>query len=147
VAPEVLSSKYTNTCDMWSIGVIAYILLCGSPPFYGENEMEIIRRVRRGSFEFDLPAWTTVSTEAKDLIEKLLVLDPSRRLTAEQALHHPWIDSLAPGASVKVCSPAEHDDGDSTGVLARDNRSCYLRGWRKCCDRKFSWLRPYRLGP
>ncbi|KAF4699663.1 hypothetical protein FOZ63_002035 [Perkinsus olseni] len=105
VAPEVLSSKYTNTCDMWSIGVIAYILLCGSPPFYGENEMEIIRRVRRGSFEFDLPAWTTVSTEAKDLIEKLLVLDPSRRLTAEQALHHPWIDSLAPGASVKTISP------------------------------------------
>ncbi|KAF4696080.1 substrate-specific activator of APC-dependent proteolysis, variant 2 [Perkinsus olseni] len=73
VAPEVLSSKYTNTCDMWSIGVIAYILLCGSPPFYGENEME--------------------------------VLDPSRRLTAEQALHHPWIDSLAPGASVKTISP------------------------------------------
>ncbi|KAF4660990.1 substrate-specific activator of APC-dependent proteolysis [Perkinsus olseni] len=73
VAPEVLSSKYTNTCDMWSIGVIAYILLCGSPPFYGENEME--------------------------------VLDPSRRLTAEQALHHPWIDSLAPGANVKTISP------------------------------------------
>ncbi|KAF4712819.1 hypothetical protein FOZ62_028791, partial [Perkinsus olseni] len=106
VAPEVLSSKYTNTCDMWSIGVIAYILLCGSPPFYGENEMEIIRRVRKGSFEFDLPAWTTVSEEAKDLIEKLLLLDPSRRLTAEQALHHPWIDSLVPGANVKTISPA-----------------------------------------
>ncbi|KAF4672612.1 substrate-specific activator of APC-dependent proteolysis [Perkinsus chesapeaki] len=105
VAPEVLAGSYTNTCDMWSIGVITYILLCGSPPFYGKTEADIIRRVREGSFEFDLPPWKTVTDDAKDLIKRLLVLDPSQRLTADQALHHRWIESLAPDARAQAISP------------------------------------------
>ncbi|KAL8426512.1 hypothetical protein Efla_004877 [Eimeria flavescens] len=91
VAPQVLQGKYTYKCDMWSAGVIMYILLCGYPPFHGENDAEILARVKVGRFSFNEQDWKGVSSEAKDLVRKLMAFDPHQRLSAEQALNHPWI--------------------------------------------------------
>lgn len=91
VAPQVLQGKYTYKCDMWSAGVIMYIFLCGYPPFHGENDAEILARVKAGKYTFNEQDWKGVSSEAKDLVRKLMAFDPHQRLSAEQALNHPWI--------------------------------------------------------
>lgn len=91
VAPEVLRKEYTKSCDIWSIGVITYILLCGYPPFYGDDDNQIFSSVRAGQFDFPSPEWDTISEDAKQFICSLLKLDPSKRLTAEEALQHKWI--------------------------------------------------------
>lgn len=96
VAPEVLNaSGYGKEVDMWSIGVITYILLCGFPPFYGDTVPEIFEQIMEANFDYPEEYWGTVSKEAKDFINKLLVVDSDKRLTASDALRHPW---LAPGA-------------------------------------------------
>lgn len=97
ISPEVLTGNYDMSCDMWSAGCILYILLCGYPPFYGDDDQEILRMVKKGVFDFDGEEWDDVSNEAKDLIKKL-VIRPERRLTAEEALKHPWIKHLAKNA-------------------------------------------------
>lgn len=94
VAPEVLKKQYTKSCDMWSIGVIAYILLCGYPPFYGDSDNQIFDSVKAGKFDFPSPEWDTISDDAKDFICCLLKMDASQRLTAGQALNHTWIRAL-----------------------------------------------------
>ncbi|CAN0327889.1 unnamed protein product, partial [Ascophyllum nodosum] len=71
VAPEVLARKYDKTCDLWSIGVITYILLAGYPPFNGESDPEIFASVRHGYFDFPSPGWDSISVEAKDFIRQL----------------------------------------------------------------------------
>ncbi|KAJ3357817.1 ribosomal 40S subunit protein S1B [Entophlyctis luteolus] len=87
VAPEVLRKKgYGKEVDLWSIGVITYILLVGYPPFYDQNNAVLFRLIMTGKFEFDRPWWDNISEEGK-----LLVLDPKLRYTAKQALSHPWI--------------------------------------------------------
>ena len=91
VAPEVLAGKYDHQCDMWSIGVIAYILLCGYPPFNGSNEGRIFRRIMACDYDFREDDWDLVRDEAKDFIKKLLVKDPQKRMTATQALNHIWL--------------------------------------------------------
>jgi calcium-dependent protein kinase len=91
VAPEVLRKEYTKMCDIWSIGVIAYILLCGYPPFYGDSDNQIFECVKAGKFDFPSPEWDTISDSAKEFVCSLLNLDPSKRPTAEQALRHKWI--------------------------------------------------------
>lgn len=97
VAPEIIQQgpgvTYTHIADMWSCGVILYVLLGGYPPFYDEHEPTLFKLIRNGQLRFDDPVWTAVSDSAKDLISKLLVVDPSKRLTAEAALRHPWIDA------------------------------------------------------
>ena len=93
VAPEILSSKpYGKAVDMWSIGVIIFILLGGYPPFSDNNQSRLYKKIKAGQFEFHPDYWTAISSEAKDLITKLLTVDPEKRYSAEQALHHPWID-------------------------------------------------------
>ncbi len=84
---------------MWSAGCILYILLCGYPPFYGDDDQEILRMVKKGDFDFDGEEWDDVSNEAKDLIHKL-VCKPERRFTAEEAIQHPWIKTLAKNSKV-----------------------------------------------
>jgi len=91
VAPEVLKKEYTKSCDVWDIGVITYILLCGYPPFYGDSDNQIFDHVRTGRFSFPSPDWDSISVSAKDFIRCLLRLDPRQRLTASEALMHPWI--------------------------------------------------------
>jgi calcium-dependent protein kinase len=91
VAPEVLNREYTKSCDIWSIGVITYILLCGYPPFYGDTDNQIFDSVRTGRFDFPSPDWDGISDAAKDFISSLLKRDPSKRLSASNALEHQWI--------------------------------------------------------
>lgn len=96
VAPEVLGpEKYDKSCDMWSLGVIMYILLCGYPPFYSQHGMAISpgmkRRIRNGQYEFPAPEWTNVSQAAKDLIRGMLKTDPDERLTIEEVMRNKWI--------------------------------------------------------
>lgn len=78
---------------MWSVGVIIYILLGGYPPFHDENQRNLFKLIKRCEYEFHPEYWSTVSEDAKSLIRSLLTLDPDARLTAKQALEHPWIHS------------------------------------------------------
>ncbi|XAR52161.1 Non-specific serine/threonine protein kinase [Bertholletia excelsa] len=91
VAPEVLHRSYSLEADMWSIGVITYILLCGSRPFWARTESGIFRSVLRADPNFDDSPWPGVSAEAKDFVKRLLNKDHRKRMTAAQALTHPWL--------------------------------------------------------
>ncbi|KAL6906527.1 hypothetical protein ACP4OV_004128 [Aristida adscensionis] len=91
VAPEVLHRSYSTEADMWSIGVITYILLCGSRPFWARTESGIFRSVLRADPNFDDSPWQSVSPEAKDFVKRLLNKDYRKRMTAAQALTHPWL--------------------------------------------------------
>ncbi|CAE8595997.1 unnamed protein product [Polarella glacialis] len=95
VAPQVLQGSYDEKCDIWSCGVIAYILLCGYPPFYGDNDDQILRMVKKGDFQFGDQDWKTVSSQAKDMIRKMLTHDPAKRPSAADMLEHPWIGQSA----------------------------------------------------
>jgi len=94
VAPEVLNREYTKSCDIWSIGVITYILLCGYPPFYGDTDNQIFDSVRTGRFDFPSPDWDGISDSAKDFICSMLKIDPTQRTTAAESLEHPWIQEM-----------------------------------------------------
>jgi len=101
VAPEVLSATgYGQEVDCWSVGVITYLLLCGFPPFYGESLPEVFEQIMKADYDFPEPYWNDISAEAKDLIAKLLVVDPKDRYTPTQALQHPWIQNG--GADTKL---------------------------------------------
>ncbi|KAA8531974.1 hypothetical protein F0562_006884 [Nyssa sinensis] len=91
VAPEVLKRKSGPESDVWSIGVITYILLCGRRPFWDKTEDGIFKEVLRKKPDFRRKPWPTISNSAKDFVKKLLVKDPRARLTAAQALSHPWV--------------------------------------------------------
>lgn len=92
VAPEVLAQKpYGKAVDVWSIGVISYILLCGYPPFYDENDANLFAQILKGEFEFDSPYWDDISEEAKDFIRSLMCVNVENRLTCHTALEHSWI--------------------------------------------------------
>lgn len=109
VAPEVLRREYTKSCDIWSIGVITYILLCGYPPFYGDSDTQIFDSVRAGKFDYPSPEWDTISPDAMDFINSLLKLNPADRLTASQAMKHKWIQEQ----TGDVASTTD----DSTGIV------------------------------
>jgi calcium-dependent protein kinase len=95
IAPEVLQhggEGYTSSCDLWSVGIVLYILLSGLPPFHGDTDKEVLRRVKLGSYDFSPEPFRRVSTEAKDLVRLLLSFDPAARPTAEEAQRHPFFD-------------------------------------------------------
>ena len=92
IAPEVLNQDYGLKCDVWSCGIILYILLCGYPPFNGSTDHKIMKRIMVGEFSFPKEEWDYISDEAKDLISKMLVKDPKKRYSALQCLEHPWFN-------------------------------------------------------
>ncbi|XP_021906163.1 calcium-dependent protein kinase 33 [Carica papaya] len=91
VAPEVLQRKYGKEIDIWSAGVILYILLSGVPPFWAETEKGIFAAILEGNIDFDSDPWPTISNSAKDLVRRMLTQDPKQRITSAQVLEHPWI--------------------------------------------------------
>jgi len=99
VAPEILKAEagqgYRNQVDMFSAGVTLYLMLCGYEPFYGESEKELIKANKKADFDFPDSEWSKISPEAKNLVAQMLKTDPSERITAEEAVEHPWIVRLA----------------------------------------------------
>jgi len=92
VAPEILADRpYGVEVDMWSFGVVLYILLCGYPPFDSEEEEELSRNITGAEYDYDEPEWEHISKDAKDLIDGLFVLDQKKRLTADQVLNDKWM--------------------------------------------------------
>jgi len=98
VSPQVLSANYDHMADMWSLGVINYILLCGQAPFEGDTDPEIFTKVKTGEYHYDEENWGHISKDAKNLINGLLTFDPKQRTTADKALQSPWVSQLAPKA-------------------------------------------------
>ncbi|GKC27521.1 calcium-dependent protein kinase 1-like protein, partial [Tanacetum coccineum] len=98
VAPEILRKSYGPEADVWSAGVIVYILLSGVPPFWAETEQGIFEQVLHGDLDFASDPWPSISDGAKDLVRRMLVRDPKKRLTAHEVLCHPWVqvDGVAP---------------------------------------------------
>ena len=95
VAPQILEGFYNFKCDIWSCGVIAYVMLCGYPPFHGSADNEILARVKIGKYSFPDGEWANISPDAKDLINNMLRFDPERRFTAEQCLQHRWLKNVS----------------------------------------------------
>lgn len=98
VAPEVLAKSYTSQCDLWSFGVIVFILLVGYMPFSGKSESEQIKKIKRGTYTKKDEKWNKVSPLALEFVNKLIVVDPNQRLTSEQALKHDWIAKWEEGS-------------------------------------------------
>ncbi|KAK4576127.1 hypothetical protein RGQ29_026898 [Quercus rubra] len=91
VAPEVLRRRYGKEIDIWSAGVILYILLSGVPPFWAETEKGIFDAILKGEIDFESKPWPSISSSAKDLVQKMLTQDPKKRITSAQVLEHPWL--------------------------------------------------------
>ena len=91
ISPEVLNNKYNEKGDIWSCGVIMYMMLSGQPPFKGDNDEEIYQSIKEGKYNFNDEKWDEISSDAKDLIKNLLIKDINKRYSAKNALSHPWI--------------------------------------------------------
>ncbi|GAU36739.1 hypothetical protein TSUD_318380 [Trifolium subterraneum] len=104
MAPEVLHEHYGPEADLWSVGVISYIILSGAPPFWAETEEGTFAQISKGILDFESEPWPTISDSAKDLIRKMLHRNPKKRFTAQQVLCHPWIvdDNIAPNKPLGV---------------------------------------------
>ncbi|EFN53608.1 hypothetical protein CHLNCDRAFT_32147 [Chlorella variabilis] len=89
--PSSVDHRYNESCDLWSAGVILYMLLAGVPPFHDKSEPRLLRSIMAGKYSLDDPVWEEISGEAKDLVSKLLVVDPASRLTCQQVMEHPWM--------------------------------------------------------
>uniref|UniRef100_A0A087X5K9 calcium/calmodulin-dependent protein kinase n=1 Tax=Poecilia formosa TaxID=48698 RepID=A0A087X5K9_POEFO len=101
LSPEVLrKDPYGKPVDMWACGVILYILLVGYPPFWDEDQHRLYQQIKAGAYDFPSPEWDTVTAEAKDLINKMLTINPAKRVTAADALKHPWICQRSTVASM-----------------------------------------------
>ncbi|KAJ0626304.1 putative protein kinase CAMK-CDPK family [Helianthus annuus] len=102
MAPEVLKRNYGPEVDVWSAGVILYILLCGVPPFWAETEQGVAQAIIRSVVDFKRDPWPKVSDSAKDLVKKMLNPDPKLRLTAQEVLDHPWIQNAKKAPNVSL---------------------------------------------
>ncbi len=120
VAPEILENtkyrKYTRAVDVWSLGVVLYICLCGFPPFSDElwsreNPYTLAQQIKMGRFDYPSPYWDSVGDPALDLIDRMLTVDADRRITIDECLEHPWITE-------KYLNPADSTDG-LTGAMGQ----------------------------
>ncbi|KAM3919632.1 serine/threonine-protein kinase 33 [Leptodactylus fuscus] len=117
MAPEVINAHdYSQQCDIWSIGVIMYMLLSGDPPFMGSSEDKLFELIKRGELNFSSSVWQSVSEAAKDVLQKLLRVDPADRITANELLDNPWIT------------------GDTSSVQRPSNVLEMMKTWRNSLD-------------
>lgn len=86
-----MQKPYGKACDYWSIGVVTFILLSGTPPFYEEDNFALFEQIKACKYDFEVETWKSVSAEAKDFVSRILVADPVQRLNCEQMLAHPWM--------------------------------------------------------
>jgi len=120
VAPEVLQAEgYGEEVDMWSIGVITYILLCGFPPFYSESVPEVFEQIMKAEYDYPAEYWDDISEEAKDFINHLLVVDVKKRLSAKKALEHPFLKA----SKAKTSKLAKFQDKMKKYVTTRKQQS------------------------
>ena len=103
MSPEAIQGNYDNKCDIWSCGVILYIMLCGYPPFDGETEHDIFKAITRKKFSFPEEEWKIISDDAKDLI-KHMICDADKRFNAESVLNHQWVEKCAPNAKESLAN-------------------------------------------
>lgn len=120
ISPEVISEKYTEKCDMWSCGVLTYMILCGEPPFDGDSDMDIVKSIQTQSIIFNQPIWLQNSMESRDFILKLLCPE-SFRMTATQALSHTWI------ANIEIPSPCKEAYTSTLTALKAFNNNNKLK--------------------
>eukprot|EP01114_Cavostelium_apophysatum_P001040 TRINITY_DN1089_c0_g1_i1.p1 TRINITY_DN1089_c0_g1~~TRINITY_DN1089_c0_g1_i1.p1 ORF type:complete len:345 (-),score=100.48 TRINITY_DN1089_c0_g1_i1:89-1123(-) len=106
VAPEVITAEgtYDKSVDMWSCGVITYVLLCGFSPFLSSNQTGLFEKIMKAEYDFPDPEWTHISDQAKDFIRKLLVKDQKARYTAAQCLAHPWLSGEFSGSGAELAN-------------------------------------------
>eukprot|EP00063_Salmo_salar_P084008 XP_014058843.1 PREDICTED: calcium/calmodulin-dependent protein kinase type II subunit gamma isoform X22 [Salmo salar] len=101
LSPEVLrKDPYGKPVDIWACGVVLYILLVGYPPFWDEDQHKLYQQIKAGAYDFPSPEWDTVTPEAKNLINQMLTINPTKRITADQALKHPWVCQRSTVASM-----------------------------------------------
>jgi len=127
VAPEVLGQSYTNKCDLWSLGVVTFILLAGYMPFSGSDAQQQ-SNIKAGKFTMKPERWGKVSTDGRDFTLKLLQRDPAKRLSAEQALAHTWIENRAHDKY-----EVGHDVADALRAFGHTTK------FRRCCMEMMSW--------
>ncbi|CAG9321435.1 unnamed protein product [Blepharisma stoltei] len=92
MAPEVFDRPHDEKCDIWSAGIILYVMICGKPPFYADNDKDYIKLIKKGQFSLTKGAWENASDDLKDLVRKMLTVDPKKRLSAQDVLNHPWVE-------------------------------------------------------
>jgi len=135
VAPEVLMhDAYSSQVDLWSIGVIVYILLCGFPPFYGDNDQQMFKKIKAGQYKFLAPYWDPISNDAKDFVKNLLIVDPKKRMTAAEALNHRWLGRTSSVSTKNLFSgiekapPTDVSDGSAAASEEQSVEPDGLRG-------------------
>eukprot|EP00928_Gymnodinium_smaydae_P068630 TRINITY_DN5180_c1_g1_i1.p1 TRINITY_DN5180_c1_g1~~TRINITY_DN5180_c1_g1_i1.p1 ORF type:complete len:540 (-),score=115.84 TRINITY_DN5180_c1_g1_i1:96-1715(-) len=133
VAPEVLSKNYTSQCDLWSLGVVVFILLVGYMPFSGSSENEQISAIKHGRYTMKKAKWECVSEQALDFVKRLIVVDPCARLTAEQALAHPWIATCHVARMKNRTSSIDTTIADSLTEYAKGSK------FRRACMQLMAW--------
>jgi serine/threonine protein kinase len=139
---------------MWSIGVITYILLGGYPPFHDDNQKALFKKIKNAEYEFHEEYWSEVSEEAKDLIRHLLKINPVERYTAEEALNHPWVSSIAAVSAAAVSTACMSDCSEAERTTRGHHRHNQPRDvtetkplffvslllQHRCCVKATSWL-------
>jgi calcium-dependent protein kinase len=116
IAPEVLKKNYGMECDMWSLGVIVYMLLSGTPPFRGKTERDIMASALRGVYSMDRAVWNLISRSAKDFVKRCLVKTVSKRMTAKQALEHHWLTEESENDSFSSRRPSFSSVSDTQSL-------------------------------
>ena len=120
--------------DLWSIGVIVYILLCGFPPFYGDNDAQMFKKIKAGSYKFLSPYWDPISADARDFVSKLLVVDPRKRMTAAEALNHRWLGRTSSVSTKNLFEKVDVQAGPCSSLRKQaaltTNQSLRIRAYR-----------------
>lgn len=128
VAPEVLAKNYTSQCDIWSLGIVVFILLVGYMPFSGSDEKQM-RNIAKGEYSWKPDKWKLVSAEGADFVKKLLIVDPAMRFTASGALGHPWLDKRSESTPANV----DKEIVSSLVEFAQESK------FRRACMQAMAW--------